>query len=175
MCTRFLDEGEFCEKCADAVQSEAYVSKQSDTLNRPAQEAVRSEPDEPAAPAEKKRDKDRVILWLGFGGSSAMIFASLLVYSFPMLFQDSATIAAMEADQAREDCRLVFEEISYVLAGGGLPDQSMTCPGTNVPNIISRDGDTVIVSHPDPSAHGLAEMYVTNSSHEVFVVELGQS
>ena len=78
MCTVFLDKGEFCEKCADAVQSEAFVSAQSESLNRPAAEPSSVEPDLPPSAAQERRDKDRVFIWLGIGGSAAMIFTSLL-------------------------------------------------------------------------------------------------
>jgi len=171
MCTIFLDKGEFCEKCSDIVQSEAYVSAQSESLNRPAAEAPTSTPDLPPSEAQQRRDKDRVFIWLGIGGSAVMMFMSLLIYSFPMLFEfDTELLAAIEAEDALEDCRLVFEEIGYVLSDGGVPDASMSCAETNVPNIISRQGGTVRVSHPNPGMHGLAEMYVTNDSHTVVLV-----
>jgi hypothetical protein len=75
----------------------------------------------------------------------------------------------------REQCRLVFEEIGYMLARGQMPDPSMRCDGTNVPNIINRSGNTVRVSHPNPAQLGLLELSVSNQSHDVTLVEGSQS
>lgn len=148
MCTVFLDQGEFCEKCADANQSEAFVSSQSDSLNKPEPESVHAEPDLPPTREERKKDADRVYIWAGVGGSTAMLFGAMLIYAFPNLFADQAQVAAWAEEQRLEDCRLVFEEITYVL----------------------RSGDIVRVDHPNPGLYGLSEIYVTNESHQVFLV-----
>ena len=174
MCTTYLDDGEYCESCAEKVQSEKFVAARSETLNKPTperlvQEAADAEP----SLAEKKEDKDKVFIWLGIGGSSFMMFASMAIYAFPNLFVDDAVIAAQAAEQRLEDCRSVFEEITYILRAGGTPDPSMTCADTSVPNIVRRTGDTVRVEHPNPGAYGLDQIYVTNESHQVFFV--GQS
>jgi hypothetical protein len=42
-----------------------------------------------------------------------MTFFGLLVYAYPTPFMDSATLAAIQAEQRLEDCRLVFSEITY--------------------------------------------------------------
>jgi hypothetical protein len=174
MCTRFLDDGNYCEKCETALESEATVSKYSDQLNSPRDEVrsftSTSEEFKEAFPTTS-RDKDRGIIMLGVGGSFLMIFMSLAMYAFPNLFEfDSELLAQREAEQALEDCRLVFEEIGYLLEDGELPDASMTCSGTNTPNIVRRQGEIVSVYHPNPTLHGLTEMYVTSEDHEVILV-----
>lgn len=171
MCTVFLDQGEFCEKCAEAIQSEAYVSKQSDSLNRPEPEKLRSEPDQPPTAQEKQHDKDRVYIWLGIGTSAAMMCASMAIYAFPNLLEDPAVLAARAEEQRVEDCRLVFEEITYALQAGSGSVESMTCASSAGPNQVRRIGDVVRVDHPNPSAYGLSEIYVTNQSHQVFLVD----
>lgn len=171
MCTVFLDRGEYCERCADAVQSEDFVSKQSDSLNRPEPKSLHTEPDLPPTATEKRHDQDRVYIWLGIGGSAAMLFASMAIYAFPNLFEDPAVLAAQAEEQRLEDCRLVFEEITYMLRAGSTPPESMTCEGSAGPNLIRRIGDVVRVEHPNPGVYGLSEMYVTNESHQVFMVE----
>ncbi len=170
MCTVFLDQGEYCEKCAEAVQSEAFVSKKSDSLNKPEPERARSEPDLPPTREEKRKDADRIYIWAGVGGSTAMLFAAMVIYAFPNLFTDQAQVAVWAEEQRLEDCRLVFEEITYVLRSGGMPDESMRCAGTSAPNLVRRIGNVVRVDHPNPGQYGLSEIYVTNESHQVHLV-----
>lgn len=176
MCTTYLDDGEYCESCAEKVQSEAFVAARSEVLNKPApkpliQEAADTEPTR----AEKKEDQDKLFIWLGIGGSSFMMFAAMAIYAFPNLFVDDVVLAAQAEEQRLEDCRLVFEEITYILRAGGTPDASMSCADTSVPNVVRRSGDTVRVEHPNPGAYGLDEIYVTNQSHQVFLVGQGSS
>ena len=56
-----------------------------------------------------------------------------------------------------------------------LPDESMSCEGTNIPNLVRRVGSTVRVDHPNPGQFGLTEFYVTNESHQVHLVGGGAS
>ena len=173
MCTQFLDAGEYCEKCAASIQSEAFVASQSKQLNKPEFDAApvtTAQPQEEFRPPTRDRGKDRVFIGLAMGGSALMIFFSMLLYSFPLLFEDAETAATRQAVQALEDCRLVFEEIGYVLEDGELPDDTLRCAETNMPNIVSRSGDTIRVSHPNPEAYGLSDIYVTNDDHEVVFV-----
>lgn len=176
MCTVFLDEGGFCENCAEKVQSEALVAARSDELNKPVEEPlVQQAADAEPTAIEKKHDQDRLYIWLGIGGSTLMMTAAMAIYAFPNLFVDEAVLAAQAEEQRLEDCRLVFEEITYVLRAGGVPDESMSCEGSPSPNLIRRTGDTVRVDHPNPAAYGLSEIYVTNESHQVYLVGQGSS
>ncbi|MEQ8961558.1 MAG: hypothetical protein RLP02_27140 [Coleofasciculus sp. C2-GNP5-27] len=61
-----------------------------------------------------------------------------------------------------------------MLSEGQLPDSSLRCPGTNVPNIIRRDGNKITVLHPNPFQFGLSELSVTNDSHRVVMVGRNQ-
>lgn len=175
MCTIFLDKGEFCEPCSQIVESEEYVSVQSETLNKPATETLHAEPDEPPSDIQRRREQDKVYIWGGVVGASLMIAVAMGLYAFPNLFTDSAVLAAQAEEQRLEDCRLVFEEITYVLRAGEVPDETMACEGSPAPNLIRRTGDVVRVDHPNPAAYGLSEIYVTNESHQVFLVGRGSS
>ena len=170
MCANFMDAGVYCEKCVSAVETENFVTAQSKKLNKTEIELVLSKHarEKEEALAGKVKRKDGAVLWLGFVGGSAMIFISLVIYAFPTLFQfDAEAKAAFEASQALEQCRLVFEEIGYVLADGEELNPSMRCVDSNIPNIVERRGDTVRVSHPNPRAYGLNAIYVSSKSHEV--------
>jgi len=170
MCANFLEAGAYCEKCVSAVETEDFVAAQSNKLNRSEIDLVLSKhaDEKEAERAGVEKRKDGFVLWLGFGGGSAMIFVSLLLYAFPMLFQfDAEAAAAFEASQALEECRLVFEQIGYQLEYGEEPNPALQCADSNVPNIIERQGDTVRVSHPNPRQYGLSAIYVSTESHEV--------
>lgn len=174
MCANFLDSGAYCEKCVSAVETEDFVTAQSNKLNKAEIDLVLSkhaeEKENELANTEKR--KDGVVLWLGFGGGSAMIFVSLFLYAFPALFLfDAEAAAAFEASQALEECRLVFEQIGYQLEDGEEPNPSLSCADTNVPNIVERNGNTIRVSHPNPRAYGLSAIYVNNQTHEVVLEE----
>jgi len=169
-CANYLDSGAFCEKCVSAVETEDFVTAQSKKLNKTEIDLVLSKhtDNKEAELAGGEKRKDGLTLWLGFGGGSAMIFVSLLLYAFPMLFQfDAEAAAAFEASQALEECRLIFEQIGYQLEDGEEPNPSLQCADSNVPNIVERQGNTVRVSHPNPRQYGLSAIYVSTETHEV--------
>jgi hypothetical protein len=172
MCSQFLDQGEYCEKCAEVVRNEDFVKTQTKELNKPEIEATSVEKEEEVfIPPTRSRDKDKAFIWLGVVGAFSMIFGSMVLYSFPLMFESAEAATLRLSEQALEDCRLVFEEIGYELADGNTPPASMRCEESNIPNITSRQGGIVRVSHPNPQVHGLSEMYVTSDSHEVIYVE----
>lgn len=176
MCTKYLDSGEYCEKCSVVAEADAYMKSRSRTEEQRQAQVSRQaihEVDPELEARQKSQDKDRVYIWGGIGGAAIMLFVSLGIYAFPNLLADSEVLAAQEAILELEECRLVFEEIGYMLSNGNMPDQSMRCPGTNVPNIISRTSEGVRVSHPNPGQYGLQAMYVTSGSHEVVMVRQG--
>ncbi len=174
MCTQFLDAGEYCEKCAKAIQTEEFVSVRSDKLNKREDAPLQMQAQQEELHPSRGKDKDKVYIWLGVGGATAMIFASLLLYAYPSLFAGSALTAERQSAQALEDCRLVFEEIGYLLELGQMPDDSLRCAGTTQANIVSRTRGVTRVSHPNPGVHGLLELYVTSEDHEVSLVRAGQ-
>ncbi len=174
MCANFLDTGVYCEKCVSAVETEDFVFAQSKKLNKTEIDLVISKHADELGTEQSngKKSKDTGVLWLGFGGSSAMIFVSLLIYAYPTLFLfDAEAAAAFEASQVLEECRLVFEEIGYSLEYGEEPDPSLRCADTNTPNIVERQGNFVRVSHPNPAIYGLSALYVSSESHQVVFEE----
>lgn len=172
MCSQYLAQGEYCEKCAEIFRNEEFVKTHSTELNKPEIEAATVQKDKDVfIPPTRSKDKDKAFIWLGVGGAFSMIFVSLLLYSFPLLFESAEAASLRLSEQALEDCRLVFEEIGYYLADGETPPDSMRCEESNIPNTVSRRGGIVRISHPNPQVHGLSEIYVTSASHEVIYVE----
>lgn len=173
MCTNFLESGEYCEKCAGIAEAESYMKTRTSEMEEREASASRSAIHETTADEEaasKSRDKDRVYIWGGAFAGVGMLFMSLGLYAFPNLFADDAVLAQQELLMSREQCRLVFQEISYVLARGEMPDPSLRCAGTNIPNVVTRTGNVIRVAHPNPAQFGLQELSVTNQSYQVTAV-----
>lgn len=63
-----------------------------------------------------------------------------------------------------ESCVQKFWEIAEVLQQDRLPDDSHNCLGSNLPNVITRSGDDVIVSHPQPQLLGYSEIVVSKNN-----------
>lgn len=140
-CAQFLDQGEYCEKCAEVIRNEEFVKTQTREFNRPEVEPVAAKKEEETfIPPTRRRESDRMFIWLGVGGSSTMIFAAMLLYSFPLLFETAEAETLRVETQRLEDCRLVFEEISYYLRGREAPPASLLCADSNMPNLISNAG-----------------------------------
>jgi len=110
--------------------------------------------------------------WLIFALLLGTVYVRLLIYTNPDLFSadDEALVQQLAADEL-EVCRLVFEEIGMQLEEDQLPDANLRCNESYVPNIITRAGNSIRISHPNPGYHGFSEIYVTNSSHEPTFVE----
>lgn len=178
MCTKFLDSGEYCEKCAVVAEADAYMKSRSREMEYREAEAAHASIGETTAEKEsiaKAKDQDKLYIWGGVGTAMTMLCVALGLYAFPNLLTDGETLARQDMLMDREQCRLVFEEIGYLLARGEMPDPSMRCEGTNTPNIINRNGNTVRVSHPNPAQLGLLELSVNSQSHDVTMIEGSQS
>lgn len=176
ICTQFLDSGEYCEKCASLAEAEAFrnsrdrneeernVAMAQTTTTRFEEEEVR----------QKSRNKDVMYVRGGIGVACLMLFVSLGLYAFPDLMKSDTQLTEEQSIMRLTECREVFQAIGIMLSEGKTPDSTMSCPGTNIPNIISRRGDTITVSHPNPRQFGLDELYVTSDSHRVVMEGQGQ-
>ncbi|HAJ75120.1 MAG TPA: hypothetical protein DCM64_01560 [Gammaproteobacteria bacterium] len=173
MCTQFLDSGEYCEKCAGAIETETFVAVESNKMNKPKDDfgQIMSQEGDLGSAAGGK-GKDRVIIGVAVAASVGMIFFSLLLYAYPRIFEfDTEAVAAREAAHALEDCLYLFQEIGMILEENELPDESLRCTESSVPNLISQNGNEVRVSHPNPQFHGYSQIYVTNYEHEPILVQ----
>jgi hypothetical protein len=93
----FLEQGEYCEPCAAAIESENFVRKRSASLNRPAgiEKPGQAQQSRETAPPRRRID-DKLYAWLGIGVSSAMIFVGCAIYAFPTLLMDAQTLSRLE-------------------------------------------------------------------------------
>ena len=171
MCTRFLEAGEFCEKCGAVAEAEAYMKSRDrnqearkDEIAKTTQVRVDKE-----ELKQKSENKDRLYIQGGVALGCMMVFVSLGLYAFPDFLKSDEELAEQVSSLNLEACRQVFEAIGIMLSEGEVPETIMGCPGTNIPNIIRRNGNTVTVSHPNPRQFGLVEFYVTSDSHRVIM------
>jgi hypothetical protein len=127
----------------------------------------------PPRPELQKKKADRklkiktVYIKGGIGLALLMLFVSIGLYAYPDLRKSDVQLAQEQAVILLEECRQVFQAIGIRLSEGEIPDSTMSCPGTNIPNIILRQGNKITVSHPNPRQFGLVELYVTSDSHRV--------
>ncbi|MFT7470322.1 MAG: hypothetical protein ACI8XU_000210 [Kiritimatiellia bacterium] len=176
ICTRFLNSGEYCEKCATLAEADAYLKSRD--RNQEAREVASAKITTTRIDEEetrqKNRSKDGIYVKGGVAMGCLMVFVSLGLYAYPNLTKSDEQLAQEQSIVSLEHCRQVFVAIGIMLSEGQTPDASMSCPGTNIPNIVSRRGDRITVSHPNPRQFGLVELYVTSDSHRVVMEGQGQ-
>ncbi len=103
---------------------------------------------------------------------SIVVFAGLYVYSHPNFLEgDSEDRARRLAAITLVDCLWIFQEIGEILEENRMPDPALRCDESDTPNIITRAGDTIRISHPNPEFHGYSEIFVTNHSHDPTLIE----
>lgn len=148
ICTRFLDSGEYCEKCASAAEADAYLKSRD--RNQQAREVESAKITTTRIDEEelrlKARSKDGIYVKGGAFVGCLMIIASIGVYAFPDLLKSDALLAQEQGIMRLAECQQVFQAIGIRLSEGEIPDGSMSCPGTNIPNIILRRGNKITVS-----------------------------
>ena len=175
-CTRYLDSGEYCEKCSSVAEANAYMKSRDRNQEARQVEMIQASTARITKEEDRKKSqsKDGIYVKGGVGMAIMMIFVSMGMYAFPDLMKSDAQLVQERSIISMEACREVFQAIGIMLSEGQTPDSTMSCPGTNIPNIIRREGNTITVSHPNPRQFGLVELYVTSDSHRVVMVGQGQ-
>ncbi|MEQ8954910.1 MAG: hypothetical protein RL120_12325 [Gammaproteobacteria bacterium] len=171
ICARFLDSGEYCEKCARVAEAQQHFSEEQERKVKKraaADRAALHQVDPEEEERERRKRSDRKYIWAGIVGSTIMMFGSMAVYAFPNMLEDPLAREARLTEMSFEECRQIFEDIGYRLKAGEAPDPTVRCPGTAVPNLVTRSGGLIRVSHPNPAQFGLAALYVNSDSHQVF-------
>lgn len=176
ICTKYLDSGEYCENCASVVEADAYLKSREGHQEELQMEMAQTTTHRITEEEEriKSRNKDGVYVKGGAFMGVMMIVASLSLYAFPDMMKSDEQLLEEQSVTSLVACQEVFQAIGIMLSEGRIPETTMSCPGTNIPNIILRQGDKVTVSHPNPRQFGLDEFYVTSDSHRVVMVGQGQ-
>lgn len=77
------------------------------------------------------------------------------------------TAQIIEQEQQRnslENCVMKFWEIAELLQDDQMPNDTHNCAGTNLPHVITRVDNDIIVSHPQPQLLGYTEIVVRKSN-----------
>lgn len=70
-----------------------------------------------------------------------------------------------------QNCVQVFWEIAEVLRSGQMPRDSLHCQESNLPNIIARVDNDIVVRHPSPQLLGYTDIFVTRSNPVPILVQ----
>jgi hypothetical protein len=77
------------------------------------------------------------------------------------------SVQIIEQEQRRmslESCVQKFWKIAEVLQNNGPLNDSYNCAGTNLPNVITRVGNDIIVNHPQPQLLGYSKIVVSKNN-----------
>lgn len=166
VCASFVDQAVYCEKCEKVREAEKFVADQKAHLDRPVNSEKFSQVDALRAEREEQARLRRRNTQLLVIGLCAVIIGARLFFWFSS--QRQAEMVALPdlglPATALPECLMVFQEIGELLANGGQPLPTMRCVDSSVPNVVSRQDGAVKVSHPNPGAYGLSELYVTSSN-----------
>ena len=173
LCANHTEAGILCESCVKIRENEHFVAAQAERSNLQTGQLL-AEAANTLKPELSKTGKPRrnpVKLFIIAIGSIA-VYAGLYAYSHPSFLEgDSEARTSRVAAAALVDCLWIFQEIGEILEENRMPDPALRCDESETPNIITRDGDTIRISHPNPEFHGYSEIFVTNHSHDPTLIE----
>ncbi|MDA1370776.1 MAG: hypothetical protein O2971_08465 [Proteobacteria bacterium] len=174
MCATYTDDEVLCEDCTEIRAAEKYVSKQTSQLQRSSKpahvEPLQTKPDEPAY--RKKAGNQQTLQWgVTILASGIIAYQFLFASRTDFVPMDAAAIAQQNAVAPLASCISIFREIGSLLRTNQLPDESLRCDQSGTPNIISREGGDIKISHPHPDFYGYTEIYVSRSNPEPTLIE----
>ncbi|MEX2131560.1 MAG: hypothetical protein WD772_08730 [Pseudohongiellaceae bacterium] len=160
-----------CERCAENAANEKFVEdhvSKSDRLQQMIVNNERHRQEEAETRNAKSREKDKK--WAVMQGGVATLGAifigvRLFLTMGPPSVMSVAEVQAQELQESRmANCMLVFWEIAAVLQNNQVPDESLRCVDPGSPNIVVREGNDIIVRHPQPQLLGYNNIYVSRSN-----------
>ena len=176
MCGNYADDIVLCERCVEVYENAKYVSSQTEKLIRPDSALVVDDPDgEGIVPPGRRKQNNTIVPAVVIGICSCIIALQLYLYSNPAAVeQDPAAIARQQAISSLVQCMLVFREIGLILQDGRMPDNTMICADSTVPNVVSNAEGTLRISHPNPQHYGYAEISVSDEDPEPRISRIEQ-
>lgn len=176
MCGNYVDDIVLCEGCAEIYENEKYVSSQTQKLESPQSTLVADDPEAESFVSPGQRQKNnKLIPSVVIGLSACVIAVQLYFYNNPSpVEQDPAALARQQAIASLVECMLVFREIGLTLQDGRMPDGSLVCNDSSVPNVVSNEGDSLRISHPNPQYYGYAEISVSGDEPEPRLLQTRQ-
>lgn len=168
ICSNFTDSAVLCDRCVDVALIAEFVDSQSKPANQTNPLLVTK--DTPDAKPKKqtleesleKREKLHMTI----------VIVSFLFIAFRLYTTIGAASALTQQQIQGEEivinrlnlCVMVFWEIAAQLQNNREPDASLACAETDDPNIISRIGDDIIITHPHPELLGYSEIFIRKSN-----------
>ncbi len=165
MCCNFEEEGVYCDRCLAALESKRKLEAEVKRREEPRSEIVYDDPESEESKQKSERNKDKVVVWgviLAFATIGAV---QLYRYGNP------SGVGLTAAEQARNQqlvsmvqCAGVYRQIGLLLAESRNVPADLLCMAQPAPHIVTRDGDLVKYSHPNPQVFGYTEISVTNAN-----------
>ena len=122
-------------------------------------------------PSGRSGNNNKIIQAALIGLSVCFIAVQLFLYSNPAQpEQDAATLARQQAIGSLVQCLLVFREIGLILQDGRMPDNTMICADSPVPNVVNNENGIVRISHPNPQFYGYSEISVSDETPEPNII-----
>ncbi len=166
MCANFVGNEVLCEPCTEVREHEKTVATKAEELERPDPVPVQAEYDEALIESARKKETNWQIVQIGIIALCAII---LIARAF-LLSGDEQPVEINAEEQAQmqilsslAQCMVLFQQIGESLTAGETPDPATTCPGSNLPIIITETSDDVLVEHPEPDVYGYAGIVVSRS------------
>lgn len=168
ICSNFTDSAVLCDRCVDVALIADFVDTQSKLSDRATPPLITK--DSPGDKSKKltleesieKREKMHMTI----------VIVSFLFIAFRLYTTiGAASVLTQQQIQAEEIvmnrlnlCVMVFWEIAAQLQNNLEPDASLRCEETDDPNIISRVGDDIVITHPHPELLGYSEIFIRKSN-----------
>ena len=165
MCVNFVGDKVFCENCAKSLEAMKIVSSQN-KRNQPSNNILLDNPYEEEYEIRKKRNSNgKSLIWLVIVIFSIAVYAQLYFYTNPTEANiDQQQLAINQRLVSIVQCLNVFRKIGQILTIGEMPDSQLKCEDLSGPLVITTDGDTISISHPNPSIYGVSQISVSNDN-----------
>jgi hypothetical protein len=168
-----------CNPCAEATAAAEFVVKETQKNEQKSRLRIIADEDTHSSVVsgrETKRQKaaKRQRIYLGVAIFGFLILAARLVTLYtsntPLTNEE---IRAQELARAQlSACVQVFWEIAAQLQNNQPPNDPLQCAEAGMPNIITRTGNDITVTHPRPELLGYKEIYVSKSNPVPILVEI---
>lgn len=172
MCASFVDDAILCEKCEENYQSEQFVARQSEGLERQVSNVQVDREDEEPTFQPPTRKINTVAIQVSIIGLCLVILAARALF-----FRGPASSASTsEQDLVNQQmtslaqCLIVFRQIGVELAETGAAP-ALTCPDAAGPNRIQQSNGDTVVSHPAPQLYGFSSIEVSRLDPEPRLIE----
>ncbi len=177
MCANFTEDAVLCENCVELWQAEQTVARETQRIKQQEQRdkasvEVSSQQETAPVAVRRKQSNPQLIPLSVTIICVAIIIARQLFFSGPdfVPLDDETRIRQLRITSF-EECMRVFSQIGQALARGDTPNESLRCDGSGQGNIVIREGNNIIIEHPQPDFYGYSRIYVSRNSPEPTVVD----